>query len=208
MPGGLEDTSESQRKPATAVEVADGLRSNQLLQRARIGLVHGRLSAADRTEQMRLFANAELDVLVATTVIEVGVDIPNATTMVILDADRFGLAQLHQLRGRVGRGIKSGLCLLVSHATHGAAVQRLEAMLQTSDGFTLSELDLELRGEGDVLGELQSGGRSRLKLLRVVRDAEIIEEARKLAADLVSKPLPEPILRAIDPELSAAIQRG
>ena len=208
MPEQTEETDSSDRKPATAIDVAAGLSQNPLLSQARVGLVHGRLNALERTEQMRLFAAAELDVLVATTVIEVGVDIPNATTMVILDADRFGLAQLHQLRGRVGRGNKSGLCLLVSHATEGPSIQRLEAMVQSADGFTLSELDLEQRGEGDVVGEMQSGGRSRLKLLRVVRDALIIEEAKKVASELVIQPLPAELKRAIDPELSAAIQRG
>ena len=194
--------------PASATEVAEGLQSNPLLQTARIGLLHGRMPSEERGEQMRKFAAAELDILVATTVVEVGVDIPNATTMVILDADRFGLAQLHQLRGRVGRGGKAGLCLLVSHAHEGIALERLRAMEQHKDGFKLSELDLEQRGEGDVVGDLQSGGRSRLKLLRVVRDAKIIEEARVLAQDLAQQPLSDSLVALIDPELSAALQRG
>lgn len=208
MPLVDDEALETQRKPASAIEVAAGLGANPLLRAVRIGLVHGRMSAAERAEQMRQFAAAELDLMVATTVIEVGVDIPNATTMVVLDADRFGLAQLHQLRGRVGRGNKPGLCLLVSHSDSAPAIRRLEAMVQTSDGFALSELDLELRGEGDVVGDLQSGGRSRLKLLKVVRDAELIEQAGKLAAQMAAKRLSDSLLRAIDPELSAAIQRS
>ena len=130
---------------------------------------------------MRAFAAGELDVLVATTVIEVGVDVANATTMVLMDADRFGISQLHQLRGRVGRGGLPGLCLLVSHAEQGSpARERLDAVAATTDGFELSRVDLEQRREGDVLGRSQSGFRSTLQNLRVLRDEEtIIDGARR-----------------------------
>ena len=128
---------------------------------------------------MQAFARGEIDVLVATTVVEVGVDVPNASTMVILEADRFGVSQLHQLRGRVGRGAVPGLCLLVTEAPAGTpARSRVDAVAATTDGFALAEVDVELRGEGDVLGEAQSGARSSLRLLRVVADADLIAVAR------------------------------
>lgn len=128
---------------------------------------------------MQAFARGEIDVLVATTVVEVGVDVPNASTMIILEADRFGVSQLHQLRGRVGRGAVPGLCLLVTEAPEGTpARSRVDAVAATTDGFALAEVDLELRGEGDVLGDAQSGARSSLRLLRVVADADIIALAR------------------------------
>jgi ATP-dependent DNA helicase RecG len=135
---------------------------------------------------MRGFAAGEIDVLVATTVIEVGVDVPGASMMVVLDADRFGVSQLHQLRGRVGRGGLPGLCLLVTHAEEQTlARDRVEAVAATLDGFELAQVDLELRREGDVLGSAQSGGRSSLKLLRVVSDSDVIERARDAALDLL-----------------------
>jgi ATP-dependent DNA helicase RecG len=128
---------------------------------------------------MAKFAAREIDVLVSTTVIEVGVDVPNATVMVVLDADRFGVSQLHQLRGRVGRGGNPGLCLLLTSAEEGSlALERVKAVASTLDGFELSEIDLELRREGDVLGQNQSGGRSSLRLLRVIQDAKLIQAAR------------------------------
>jgi ATP-dependent DNA helicase RecG len=131
---------------------------------------------------MRAFADGEIDVLVATTVVEVGVDVANASTMVILDADRFGVSQLHQLRGRVGRGTIPGLCLLVTGAPADTpARERIEAVAQTTDGFELAEKDLELRGEGDVLGDAQSGVRTSLRMLRVVKDADLIALAREEA---------------------------
>lgn len=137
---------------------------------------------------MRAFAAGEIDVLIATTVIEVGVDVANASTMVILDAERFGVSQLHQLRGRVGRGSVPGLCLLVTEAEIGSpGRQRVEAVAETLDGFELAEVDLELRGEGDVLGDMQSGSRSSLKLLRVVKDAGMIAIARAFAEELVAE---------------------
>jgi ATP-dependent DNA helicase RecG len=148
----------------------------------------------EKDATMRAFADGQIDVLVATTVIEVGVDVPNASTMIILEADRFGVSQLHQLRGRVGRGGVPGLCLLVTEAQFGTPARtRVEAVARTLDGFELAEVDLELRGEGDVLGDIQSGARSSLRLLRVVTDAPLIAEARAEA---------EVILSA-DPDLTA-----
>jgi ATP-dependent DNA helicase RecG len=136
---------------------------------------------------MAAFASGELDVLVATTVIEVGVDVPNASVMVIMDADRFGVSQLHQLRGRVGRGTTPGLCLLVSGSSEDSpAMARLTAVAGTLDGFELSRIDLDQRREGDVLGRAQSGTKSHLRLLRVLRDEELIEQARRVATDLIS----------------------
>ena len=137
---------------------------------------------------MQAFAAKEIDVLVATTVIEVGVDVPNASMMVIMDADRFGVSQLHQLRGRVGRGGVPGLCLLVTRADEGSAsMVRLNAVASTVDGFELSEIDLEQRSEGDVLGKAQSGMKSHLRLLKVLRDEPLIARARQLAISLVQQ---------------------
>jgi ATP-dependent DNA helicase RecG len=148
---------------------------------------------------MRAFAAGELDVLVSTTVIEVGVDVANATTMVLMDAERFGISQLHQLRGRVGRGGLPGLCLLVSRAEAGGPARaRLEAVAATTDGFELSRVDLEQRREGDVLGRSQSGFRSTLQSLRVLRDEETILAARAAAEALLdAQPdlAPHPLLR-------------
>src|SRR5213075_1848568 len=151
----------------------------------KIGVLHGRMPPDDKDAVMRAFSAGKLDVLVATTVIEVGVNVPNATAMVIMDADRFGVSQLHQLRGRVGRGTVPGLCLLVTDApVDSASRQRLEGVAATSDGFELSRLDLENRREGDVLGASQSGKRSSLRLLSVLRDEDVIVSARA-AADAV-----------------------
>ena len=152
----------------------------------RIAPLHGRLTTELKDATMQAFSAGEIDVLVSTTVIEVGVDVPNATVMVIMDADRFGVSQLHQLRGRVGRGTSPGLCLLVSGAPiETPARERLEAVAKTQDGFELSRIDLEQRREGDVLGASQSGNRSHLRLLRVLRDEGLIEEARSVAAELL-----------------------
>ena len=193
--------------PAAATEVFESLARNPALSGARIGLMHGRLSTEEKQEVMQKFASQELDLLVATTVIEVGVNIPNATVMVILDADRFGISQLHQLRGRVGRGSHPGICLLVSGGEEDSlSSQRLQALVETTDGFKLSEMDLELRGEGDVLGESQSGKRSQLRLLKVTRDGELIEHARSVAEELVKHPLPEALKRAIELMEPEAIQ--
>ncbi len=153
----------------------------------RVELLHGRLAPDDKDDVMRRFAAGHVDVLVATTVIEVGVDVPNATAMVVLDADRFGVSQLHQLRGRVGRGSEEGLCLLVTDLPRGhPGRRRLDAVAATTDGFALSRLDVSLRREGDVLGTRQSGRRSSLRLLSVVDDEQLILEARETAADVVA----------------------
>jgi ATP-dependent DNA helicase RecG len=153
----------------------------------RVGCLHGRLKPKDRRDLMALFKVRELDVLVATTVIEVGVDVSNATVMIVQEADRFGLAQLHQLRGRVGRGAEQSYCLLVSRSKEeltDTAVRRLEALVKTTDGFELAEIDLELRGSGELLGRRQSG-LSDLRFARVLRDRELLERARALAPTLV-----------------------
>ncbi|MFM6978078.1 MAG: ATP-dependent DNA helicase RecG [Micrococcales bacterium] len=164
---------------ATVVGMVEALRNIPVLAQLKIEALHGRLSSEEKEDVMTRFANREIDVLVSTTVIEVGVDVPNATVMVVLDADRFGISQLHQLRGRVGRGGNAGLCLLLTAAEPGSvALERVTAVASTLDGFKLSEIDLELRREGDVLGSNQSGGRSSLKLLRVIRDADLIQDAR------------------------------
>jgi ATP-dependent DNA helicase RecG len=174
------------RPLAAATLVAESLKQNPYLKDLKIGLLHGRQSSEQKAEIMASFANKELDILVSTTVIEVGVDVPNATTMVILDADRFGISQLHQLRGRVGRGGLPGLCLMLTSAEEGSlALERVNAVASTSDGFKLSEIDLELRREGDVLGASQSGGRSSLKLLRVLKDQHLIQQVRLQVMDLL-----------------------
>ncbi|MEN9292351.1 MAG: hypothetical protein RL288_147 [Actinomycetota bacterium] len=152
------------------------------LKGVRVSMLHGRLKSEEKEAVMNRFAKAEIDALVTTTVIEVGVDVPNASMMIIMDADRFGVSQLHQLRGRVGRGTTPGLCLLVTNADEESlAMQRLQAVAATTDGFELSRLDLEQRREGDVLGAAQSGARSHLRLLRVIRDEELIVKAREVA---------------------------
>jgi len=160
----------------------------------RIAPLHGRQSSEVKNATMQAFAQGEIDILISTTVIEVGVDVANATVMVIMDADRFGVSQLHQLRGRVGRGTSPGLCLLVTSAEpESPARERLDAVAKTQDGFELSRIDLEQRREGDVLGATQSGSRSHLRLLRVLRDEALIESARESAAELLSE----------DPQLSS-----
>ena len=169
------------------VEVHAELGANPVLANARIGLLHGRMPGDEKDAVMRAFADGAIDVLVSTTVIEVGVDVPNATVMVILDADRFGVSQLHQLRGRVGRGGLPGLCLLVTFDPSEGGRERLDAVSSTTDGFELANLDLLTRREGDVLGERQSGGGSRLQFLRLSgrEDVRIIEAAREDALTAV-----------------------
>jgi ATP-dependent DNA helicase RecG len=182
------------RRPSAAVDkVVQELRQNPSLPGLVIEALHGRMTTEDRDDVMRRFTAGEVHVLVATTVIEVGVDVPNATVMVVLDADRFGVSQLHQLRGRIGRGTAAGLCLLVTQVTEGPAHDRLAAVAATRDGFALARLDLEQRREGDVLGAAQSGGKSSLKLLRVLRDEEVIAEARDEAIAMIKE---DPRLRA------------
>ncbi|WP_407317243.1 ATP-dependent DNA helicase RecG [Isoptericola halotolerans] len=189
--------------PLRAVlEVADMLRSTPRLDGVEVGVLHGQLPPAEKDVAMARFASGEAPVLVSTTVVEVGVDVPEATVMVVFDADRFGISQLHQLRGRIGRGGDPGLCLLVSNAQPGTpAAARVEALAGTTDGFELATLDLELRSEGDVLGAAQSGRSSSLRLLRVVKDADLIAEARTEATAIVAG---DPELAA-HPELAEAI---
>jgi ATP-dependent DNA helicase RecG len=150
----------------------------------RVGLLHGRIPALEKDRVMSLFRAGQLDVLVATTVIEVGVDVPNATVMVVLDADRFGIAQLHQLRGRVGRGADASVCFLVGDPTTPEGEERLKAMVRTTDGFELAEIDLDLRGEGTIMGERQKG-RNDLKLASLRRDREWVERAREVAIEIL-----------------------
>ncbi|HET8928828.1 MAG TPA: ATP-dependent DNA helicase RecG [Microbacterium sp.] len=186
------------------IQVAALLARHPAFESIRLATLHGRMPADEKDAIMRSYAAGDLDVLVATTVIEVGVDVPNASTMVILDADRFGVSQLHQLRGRVGRGAVPGLCLLVTEAAPGSpARERVEAVARTLDGFELAEVDLTLRGEGDVLGDAQSGARSSLRLLRVITDADLIALAREEAERILEA---DPLLDA-HAGLAAAIER-
>ncbi|MFD8048332.1 ATP-dependent DNA helicase RecG [Streptomyces chartreusis] len=179
-----EDEAEK-RPPLAVLDVADHLAKGPL-QGLKVEVLHGRMHPDDKDAVMRRFAAGETDVLVATTVIEVGVNVPNATAMVIMDADRFGVSQLHQLRGRVGRGSAAGLCLLVTEMPEASAArQRLNAVAATLDGFELSRIDLEQRREGDVLGQAQSGARTSLRMLAVIEDEEIIAEAREEAMTVV-----------------------
>ncbi|MET9954157.1 ATP-dependent DNA helicase RecG [Streptomyces sp. NPDC006339] len=195
-----EDEAEK-RPPLAVLDVAEHLRAGPLAG-LRVEVLHGRMHPDDKDAVMRRFAAGEADVLVATTVIEVGVNVPNATAMVIMDADRFGVSQLHQLRGRVGRGSAAGLCLLVTEMPEASpARQRLGAVASTLDGFELSRIDLEQRREGDVLGQAQSGVRSSLRMLAVIEDEEVITAAREEATALV---LADPDLTA-HPELRTAL---
>ena len=171
----------------SSVEELAPLLHSGALQGLKIAVLHGRLPAEEKEATMQAFSQGEIDVLVSTTVIEVGVDVPNATIMVIMDADRFGVSQLHQLRGRVGRGTSPGLCLLVTNCEEeSSARERLNAVAGTLDGFELSRIDLEQRREGDVLGANQSGTQSHLRLLRVLRDEDLIEQARNDAEELIA----------------------
>ncbi|WP_431831432.1 ATP-dependent DNA helicase RecG [Curtobacterium citreum] len=179
------------RAPATVLATAERMRAMPVLQGRRIEVLHGRMSADEKDRVMTSFAAGDVDVLVATTVIEVGVDVPNASMMAVLDADRFGVSQLHQLRGRIGRGQYPGVCLLVTTAeAETVSRERVDAVAASDDGFELARVDLELRREGDVLGERQSGGRSSLNLLRVVEHADLIVDARE-EAERVLEPDPQ-----------------
>src|SRR3954449_6300219 len=176
------------RRPAAAVVDVAPMLADGPLSGLRVEMLHGRLAPDVKDDVMRRFSRGEIDVLVATTVVEVGVDVPNATVMVVLDADRFGVSQLHQLRGRVGRGGHPGLCLLVTEAAVGSpARERVDGVAATLDGFELARLDLEQRREGDVLGAAQSGRRSSLRLLRLLRDEQVIADARAEATKLVDE---------------------
>ena len=193
---------ESETTLARAAEAEASRLAKAELRDFRVGCIHGRLRPADRRDVMARFKARELDVLVATTVIEVGVDVPNATVMIVQEADRFGLAQLHQLRGRVGRGAEQSYCLLVSRAKEeltDTARERLEAMVETTDGFELAERDLEIRGEGQLLGARQSG-LSDLRFTRLRADRELLERARDAARPLVaaSGPLADEVDRLLE----------
>jgi ATP-dependent DNA helicase RecG len=211
----VEDGEE--RRPAAAVlEVLPGLVDGPLAG-LRVAALHGRMLPADKDVVMTAFAKGELDVLVATTVIEVGVDVPNATVMVVLDADRFGISQLHQLRGRVGRGGAQGWCLLESAMDPASpAGRRLEAVASTLDGFELARLDLEARREGDVLGATQSGRRKFLKMLELSRHEELISQAREEATAIIADDptlarhpaLAQALADALDPERSEYLEKA
>ncbi|GAA2919022.1 ATP-dependent DNA helicase RecG [Microbacterium keratanolyticum] len=204
-PGSLPPSDDTGTGPRWGVvQLEEALATHPRLGTLRRALLHGKMPADEKDATMQAFARGEIDLLIATTVIEVGVDVPNASTMIVLDADRFGVSQLHQLRGRVGRGGVPGLCLLVTEAEEGTlARDRTEAVAATLDGFALAEVDLELRGEGDVLGSSQAGVRSSLRLLRVVKDAGLIARARELAERLLAE---DPAL-AQHPGLREAIAR-
>jgi len=180
-------TGPGQRRPPLSVEQVSMMLAEGPLAGLQLAVLHGRMTSADKDAVMQSFAAGEIDVLVCTTVIEVGVDVANATMMVILDADRFGLSQLHQLRGRVGRGSAPGVCLLVTQAPQDSPARvRLDAVQSTTDGFELADRDLELRREGNVLGTSQAGRASSLKLLSLSTDREIVENARDDAQRLVA----------------------
>jgi ATP-dependent DNA helicase RecG len=190
------------RRPPVAVLDVAPLLAEGPLHGLRVKILHGRMPSDEKDATMRAFAAGEIDVLVATTVIEVGVDVSNATVMAVLDADRFGVSQLHQLRGRIGRGSAPGLCLLVTEALEGTpARDRLDSVASTTDGFKLAELDLEQRREGDVLGVYQSGRRTSLRLLSLLRDADLIRDARLEAIELIDE---DPDLTK-HPALAAAV---
>ncbi|HUA30582.1 MAG TPA: ATP-dependent DNA helicase RecG [Streptosporangiaceae bacterium] len=195
-------TGGTTRPPIAVLDLAAELERGPLAG-LRLGVLHGRLPPDEKDRTMLAFAAGKLDVLITTTVVEVGVDVPNATAMVIMDADRFGVSQLHQLRGRVGRGRHEGLCLLVTEAdADSRARQRLTAVADTLDGFMLSRLDLEQRREGDVLGAAQAGRRSSLKLLTLLKDEDLIGLARGEARDLVAA---DPALSG-EPALAEAVR--
>jgi len=198
------DDGAERRPPLAVVDVFPLLRDGPLAG-LRVDVLHGRLPTDTKDAVMRRFARGELDVLVATTVVEVGVDVPNAAVMVIMDADRFGISQLHQLRGRIGRGSAPGLCLLVTDLPAGTpARERLDAVAGTVDGFELARLDLQQRREGDVLGATQSGRRSSVRLLELLRDEDLILDARAVATELVEA---DPTLKR-HPALAAELARA
>jgi ATP-dependent DNA helicase RecG len=187
-PDGSRGLDDPDAPPPASVEKVVPMLAEGPLSGLRLDTLHGRMAAERKDAVMRAFAAGDIDVLVSTTVIEVGVDVPNATMMVVLDADRFGVSQLHQLRGRVGRGGLPGLCLLVTGATTGSAARdRLEAVAASTDGFELSRVDLQQRREGDVLGASQSGRRSSLRLLHVLDHEDVIAEARNVASRIVEE---------------------
>ncbi|MBM7050932.1 DEAD/DEAH box helicase [Rothia sp. ZJ1223] len=212
------DAQEKLREPLTSVaSMLDELSTVPALCGVRIEGLHGRMDTAVKSDVMRRFGAGEVDVLVSTTVIEVGVNVPNATLMVIMDADRFGISGLHQLRGRIGRGSLAGTCLLVTkQPADGVSRERLAALAASTDGFELSKIDLEQRREGDILGAAQSGKKSTLKLLRALTDAPLIEKAREDAQGLVDvdptlagyPDIVRTLERALDDDAEAFLGRG
>ena len=215
---GLEDVAdeEAKRPPLAVLDVFPALRDGEL-RGLRVEILHGRLPSDAKDSVMRRFARGEVDVLVATTVIEVGVDVPNATVMVVMDAERFGISQLHQLRGRVGRGAHAATCLLVTESPEGSpSRERVAAVAETLDGFVLAGLDLAQRREGDVLGAAQSGRRSRLRLLELLNDGDLILAAREEATALVEagpelaahEALREAIAGMLDEERAEYLEKG
>ena len=200
--------AEAKGRPAVALEDLFEELTNGPLAQLRVGALHGQMSSADKDDVMSRFTAGNtiadgIDVLISTTVIEVGVDVPNASTMVIMDADRFGISQLHQLRGRVGRGTLPGLCLLVTETgAFSQSRERLAAVASTTDGFELAALDLEQRGEGDVLGRNQSGLISSLKLVSIIADSQLLDQAREQAEQIVGA---DPTLLN-QPSLASAIE--
>jgi ATP-dependent DNA helicase RecG len=210
---------EAPRELTGVYDMAERLRAVPALSSLRVEVLHGRLDPDVKDRTMRAFAAGEVDVLVSTTVIEVGVDVANASVMVVMDSDRFGISQLHQLRGRVGRGPVPGLCLLLTDAPEGTpARERLDAVAATTDGFELARRDLQLRREGDVLGARQSGRGSSVRFLRMANphDAQIIADAREDATALVDADptlaghpdLAARVAARLDEEQAAYLERG
>lgn len=219
-PGKAEKDIYIDEEASTQIAMADvettlnNMRGLSVLDGLRMAPLTGAMSSDEKDRTMRAYASGELDLLVATTVIEVGVNVPNATVMVVMDAERFGLSQLHQLRGRVGRGEHQGLCLLVTRAQPGSpAADRVQALSETTDGFQIAEFDLEQRREGDVLGSRQSGATSSLRVLQVTKDREIIMEARRAAERLLAVDpvldrhprLREAVIARLNPDERAAL---
>ncbi|WP_435203412.1 ATP-dependent DNA helicase RecG [Janibacter sp. GS2] len=212
----VEDAGAEERPLAAVVEVLETLRSHPAVEGLTLEMLHGRMPPEEKDAVMARYTAGAIDVLVSTTVIEVGVDVPTASTMVILDADRFGVSQLHQLRGRVGRGGDPGVCLLMTGSESESAIERLEAVAATSDGFELARLDLTQRREGDVLGSAQHGARNQLQHLSVLRDEALIEQAREDAALLLDEDprladhpaLQERIADWLDAEQAAYLEKG
>jgi ATP-dependent DNA helicase RecG len=179
----IEESEKLQVRAAT--DLAEELQ-HELFPDLRVALLHGQMKTEERDATMKAFRNREVDILVATTVIEVGVDVPNAVCMIVEDADRFGLAQLHQLRGRVGRGSDQSFCVLICEANSDDATKRMQTMADSSDGFVIAEEDLKLRGPGEFYGTRQSGMPS-FEIADVFRDIPILELARKEAFEIISK---------------------
>lgn len=210
-------SSEGKVQLTSVASMYSYLSAEDALVGVRIGTLHGRMDPAEKTAVMTAFERGEIDLLISTTVIEVGVNVPNATLMIIMDADRFGISGLHQLRGRVGRGGYAGTCLLVTRQEEGGVSrERLDAVASTTDGFELSRIDLAQRREGDILGAAQSGSKSTLRFLRALADADIIERAREDARSVVEKDptlakhpsLARTIDRALDADREAFLGRG